>query len=78
MLFIFPYVGFIAYLIVGRQLSHDDIFSMRHETRIVRDKFLKKQSRLLKKVAVVEEPSSVAGTFTPHDGADAGDGLVEQ
>lgn len=56
-LFIFPYVGFIAYLIVGRQLSHDDIFSMRHETRIVRDKFLKKQSRLLKNHRLLPEPS---------------------
>lgn len=56
-LFILPYVGFIAYLIVGRQLSHDDIFSMRHQARIVRDKFLKKQSRLLKEHKLLPESS---------------------
>ena len=26
---VFPFVGFVAYLILGRQLSHDDIFTLR-------------------------------------------------
>lgn len=45
---LFPYVGFIAYLFLGRQLSHDDIFSMRQEAKVVRDKFLNRQNELLK------------------------------
>lgn len=48
-LIVFPFVGFIIYLIFGRQLSHDDIFSMRKEDLRVRDQFLKKQHQLIKK-----------------------------
>lgn len=47
-LILFPYVGFIAYLFLGRQLSHDDIFSMRKEARRVGEKFLLRQLRLLR------------------------------
>lgn len=54
---VFPYIGFVAYLIVGRQLSHDDIFTMQHEAQVVRDKFLKKQARLLKKHKLLPESS---------------------
>lgn len=48
-LMVFPFVGFIIYLILGRQLSHDDIFSIREEELRVRNKFLKKQHQLIKK-----------------------------
>lgn len=47
-LIVFPYVGFIAYLFLGRQLSHDDIFSMQQEAKDVRNKFLNRQNELLK------------------------------
>lgn len=30
---IFPYVGFVLYLFTGRQLSHDDIFSIETEQK---------------------------------------------
>lgn len=46
---VFPIIGFIFYLILGRQLSHDDIFSLRAEDEKVRKHFLKKQHRLIKK-----------------------------
>lgn len=46
---LFPFVGFVAYLILGRQLSHDDIFTIRKEEAQVRDKFLKKQHHLINK-----------------------------
>lgn len=46
---VFPFVGFVAYLILGRQLSHDDIFTLRKEEAQVRDKFLKKQHQLINK-----------------------------
>lgn len=46
---IFPYVGFILYLFVGRQLSHDDIFIIQQEQKKLRDGFLKDQHRLLNK-----------------------------
>ena len=46
---VFPFVGFVAYLILGRQLSHDDIFTLRKEEAQVRDKFLKKQHHLINK-----------------------------
>lgn len=44
---VFPIVGFIAYLFLGRQLAHDDIFTMRQENKRIRDRFLKKQHRLI-------------------------------
>lgn len=46
---VFPIVGFIIYLILGRQLSHDDIFTMREEEIKITNKFLKKQHRLVEK-----------------------------
>lgn len=46
---VFPVVGFIAYLFLGRQLSQDDIFSMQEEELQVRENFLKKQHELINK-----------------------------
>lgn len=45
---VFPYIGFILYMFVGRQLSHDDIFSIQKEQAAFRDSFLDKQHKLLK------------------------------
>lgn len=45
---ILPYVGFILYLFTGRQLSHDDIFSIKAEQQKFRDQFLNEQNKLLK------------------------------
>lgn len=45
---IFPYVGFVLYLFTGRQLSHDDIFSIETEQKKIRDHFLNEQNRLLR------------------------------
>lgn len=46
---LFPIIGFILYLIFGRQLAHDDIFTLRKEDEKVRRHFLKKQHQLIKK-----------------------------
>ena len=43
---ILPVVGFILYLFVGRQLSHDEIFSIQDEQKQLRIKYLKKQQKL--------------------------------
>ncbi len=45
---ILPYVGFILYLFTGRQLSHDDIFSIKTEQKKFRDRFLNEQNKLLR------------------------------
>lgn len=45
---ILPYVGFVLYLFTGRQLSHDDIFSIMAEQEKFRDQFLNQQNKLLK------------------------------
>ena len=45
---ILPYVGFVLYLFTGRQLSHDDIFSIETEQKKIRDHFLNEQNRLLR------------------------------
>ncbi|WP_295729247.1 cardiolipin synthase [uncultured Limosilactobacillus sp.] len=44
---VFPVVGFMIYLIFGRQLAHDDIFTMRAEDQKVQEYFLKRQHRLI-------------------------------
>lgn len=46
---VFPVVGFILYMFVGRQLSHDDIFTIQEEQAKYRNSFLKKQHELLEK-----------------------------
>ncbi|WP_251716212.1 cardiolipin synthase [Lactobacillus agrestimuris] len=46
---VFPYVGFIIYLFLGRQLSHDEIFAIQTEQQKARDQFLSQQHKLLKK-----------------------------
>lgn len=46
---VLPIVGFILYLFLGRQLSQDDIFTLREEDRKVRQRFLKRQHQLVKK-----------------------------
>jgi len=43
---ILPVVGFILYLFVGRQLSHDEIFSIQDEQKQLRTKYLEKQRKL--------------------------------
>ncbi|WP_251546145.1 cardiolipin synthase [Limosilactobacillus caecicola] len=52
---VFPVVGFIAYLFLGRQLSHDDIFSMREEELRMQNRFLKKQHKLIQKHKLLPE-----------------------
>lgn len=44
---LFPIVGFIAYLFVGRKLSNDDIFSIRAEQRAVAQKMVGKQEAVI-------------------------------
>ena len=44
---VFPVAGFILYMFVGRQLSHDDIFTIQEEQAKYQNTFLKKQHRLL-------------------------------
>lgn len=44
---LFPYVGFLLYLFVGRKLSNDDIFSIRSEQQAFRQKLLEHQRGLL-------------------------------
>lgn len=44
---VFPVVGFILYMFIGRQLSSDEIFSIQDEQRKIRDKYLAKQHKLL-------------------------------
>lgn len=46
---LFPYIGFILYLFVGRQLSHDDIFIIQQEQKKLRNSFLAEQHKLLNK-----------------------------
>lgn len=46
-LILIPYLGFILYLFLGRQLSHDDIFAIQEEQRKLRDAFLTKQKALI-------------------------------
>lgn len=46
-LILMPYLGFIIYLFLGRQLSHDDIFAIREEQRKLRNSFLQKQKALI-------------------------------
>lgn len=46
---IFPYVGLVFYLLTGRQLSHDDIFSLQKEQKEFQNHFLKRQQALLRK-----------------------------
>lgn len=46
---VFPVVGFILYMFVGRQLSHDDIFTIQEEQAKYQNTFLKKQHQLLEK-----------------------------
>ncbi|MBP2058673.1 cardiolipin synthase [Lactobacillus colini] len=45
---IFPFIGFVLYLFVGRQLSNDDIFIIKQEQKRLRDNFLHQQHQLLK------------------------------
>ncbi len=46
-LILMPYLGFILYLFLGRQLSHDDIFAIRSEEKKLHDEFLQKQQKML-------------------------------
>lgn len=44
---VFPIAGFILYLFVGRQLSHDEIFSIQDEQKQLRTKYLATQKKLI-------------------------------
>lgn len=46
---LFPVVGFLLYLFVGRKISSDDIFNIRDEERQFRNTYVKKQADLLQK-----------------------------
>lgn len=46
---VFPIVGFILYLFVGRQMSHDEIFSIQDEQKLLQAKYLEKQKKLVEK-----------------------------
>ena len=42
-----PVVGFVAYLFVGRKLSHDQIFTIQDEQRRILEQYKHQQQRLL-------------------------------
>lgn len=44
---VFPVVGFILYMFIGRQMSHDQIFSIQDEQKKIRQKYLEKQKDLV-------------------------------
>lgn len=46
---VFPVVGFIFYLFVGRKISSDDIFHIKKEEQLFRQTYVQKQADLLKK-----------------------------
>lgn len=46
---VFPGIGFIIYLFLGRQLSHDEIFAIKDEQKKIKNHYLKKQHELLNK-----------------------------
>lgn len=50
---IFPYIGFILYLFVGRQLSHDDIFSIQEEQAKIRKAFITQQKEKIDKLKLL-------------------------
>lgn len=52
---LFPYVGFLLYLFVGRKLSNEDIFNIRSEQVAFRKKILQFQRGLLKKHQLLKQ-----------------------
>lgn len=52
---VFPYIGFILYLFLGRQLSHDEIFAIQDEQKKLRDRFLIKQRTKLQEHDLLPE-----------------------
>ena len=44
---VFPVIGFIIYLFLGRQLSHDEIFAMKKAQQEVQKRYLEKQRKRL-------------------------------
>lgn len=44
---VFPVIGFIIYLFLGRQLSHDEIFAMKKAQQEVQERYLEKQRKRL-------------------------------
>lgn len=48
-----PVIGFIFYLFVGRKLSKDQIFNIRHEQKAVMDDFKVQQQNLIKSRALL-------------------------
>ncbi|ARD06677.1 cardiolipin synthase [Lactobacillus amylolyticus] len=52
---VFPYIGFILYLFLGRHLSHDKIFAIQDEQKKIRDQFLSKQRDELRKHDLLPE-----------------------
>ena len=46
---VFPVIGFVAYLFVGRKISNEDIFSIRSEQESFRERLIARQEALLEK-----------------------------
>lgn len=50
-----PYIGFLIYLFLGRQISHDDIFAIQNEQKKIQDQYLTKQQEMLKQYDMLPE-----------------------
>lgn len=46
---VFPVIGFVAYLFVGRKISNEDIFSIRSEQESFQERLIARQEALLEK-----------------------------
>lgn len=57
---VFPVAGFILYLFVGRQMSHDEIFSIQDEQKLLQKKYLVKQKELVKKHELLPKQSRMS------------------
>jgi cardiolipin synthase len=59
---VFPVVGFILYLFVGRQMSHDEIFSIQDEQELLEKKYLVKKKSLSKSTDYYRSRTGYHGT----------------
>lgn len=57
---VFPVVGFILYLFVGRQMSHDEIFSIQDEQKLLQKKYLAKQKQLVEEHELLPKQSRLS------------------
>lgn len=64
---VFPVIGFIVYLFVGRKLSEDDIFSIRDEQQHFREKVVARQEALLEKHKLLLQSGRLARARQPVD-----------